>query len=328
MNTLLRALRGVLAAALALTLAPLAGAAAPTPSTPSSPSAAAPVALRVGIAPMPEFVPVFIGLEKGYFRKRGLEVTPQLIGNPATGTVALQSDSLQLVADSVTTLLQATDSGLDLVVASGGAIASRSDTIFGLLVKSGSTIQKPADFVGRKIGMPGLGSFFHVLTREWFTVHGVDYRKIKFVEVAFPQLADVMKAGTVDAVMIAEPFLTRAVKAGIGQRVFHIAADLPDGLPPFVYLMRRAWAAEHPGVAAVFQAAMAEAVAFAEANPDAAREIYGRNVKLPPEALATIRISKMNATVTPDQIERWDDMMRRQGMLRKPLDARRLLQVP
>ncbi len=310
---LLRAVRGLIAL--------LAGLAA---------SAAAPAqtAMTVGIAPMPEFVPVFIAVEKGYFKKRGLDVTPQIISNPATGTVALQSDSLQIVADSATTLLQASDSGLDLVVASGGAIASKTDTIFGLLTKNGSRIQKPADFVGKKVGMPGLGSFFHVLTREWFTVNGVDHKKIKFVEVAFPQLADVMKGGTVDAIMTAEPFLTRAVKSGVGDRTFHIAADLPDGLPPFVYLMRREWAASHPGVAAAFQAAMAEAVAFAEANHDDARAIYGRNVKLPPDALATIRISKMNATVTPQQLDTWQDMMRRQGMLRKPVDTRRLLQTP
>nr|WP_316642308.1 ABC transporter substrate-binding protein [uncultured Roseateles sp.] len=283
--------------------------------------------LHVGIAPMPEFVPVFIAMEKGFFKKRGLEVTPQIISNPANGTVALQADSLQVVADSVTTLLQASDSGLDLVVASGGAIASKTDTVFGVVAKTGSGIARPADLVGKKMGMPGLGSFFHVLTREWLTVHGVDHRKVKFVEVAFPQLADVMKAGTVDAIMTAEPFLTRATKTGIGNKTFLIAADLPDGLPPFVYIMRRDWALQHPGVAAAFQAAMAEAVAFADADHEAARAIYGRHVKLPPEALATIRISKMNATVTPAQLDLWQDMMRRQNMLRKPVDTQRLLTI-
>jgi NitT/TauT family transport system substrate-binding protein len=308
-------IKGLMATLLGAALLLMAGAAA----------RAADTKITVGIAPMPEFVPVFIAIEKGYFKKRGLDVTPQVISNPANGTVALQADSLQVVADSVTTLLQATDSGLDLVVASGGAIASKSDVIFGVVGKTGSGIAKPADLVGKKMGMPGLNSFFHVLTREWLTVNGVDYRKVKFVEVAFPQLADVMKAGTVDAIMTAEPFMTRAIKNGIGDKTFLIAADLPDGLPPFVYTMRRQWAREHPGVAAAFQAAMAEAVTFAEAEPEAARAIYGRNVKLPPDALATIRISKMNATVTPVQLDLWQDMMRRQGMLRKAVDTKRLL---
>jgi NitT/TauT family transport system substrate-binding protein len=222
-------------------------------------------------------------------------------------------------------MLQANDSGLDLIVVAGGAIASKTDKNYGVVAKAGAAVDKPEDFAGKRIGVPGIDSFFHVLFREWLTTQGVDYRKVNFVESTLPQLADVMKAGNVSAIVTTEPFLSRAVNAGIGAKVFHIAADLPDRLPPFVYTARRDWVGQNAQVAKAFKEAVAEAIQFVRSQPAEAVAIYGRNVKLPPEALASIRINELSADVTPAQLSTWEDMMRRQGMLRRPLDAGRLI---
>ncbi len=279
----------------------------------------------VSVSPAPEFVPVFIARDEGLFAKRGLEVTSQITPNGAVAAQGIQAGSIQIGAISVTNLLQASDSGLDFVVVAGGAVASRTDKNYGIVVKTGSGIVKPEDLVGKRVGVPGIDSFFHVLARQWLTIKRVDYRKVNFVESTLPLLADVMKAGSVSAIVTTDPFLSRALNSGVGDKAFYIAADLPDGLPPFVYAARRDWVARNPQVAKAFKEAIAEAVAFADAKPAETVAIYGRNVKLPPEALATIRINKMNATVTAAQLDLWEAMMRQQGMLRNPLDTARLI---
>jgi NitT/TauT family transport system substrate-binding protein len=274
--------------------------------------------LVVSIAPAPEFAPVFVAREKGMFEKRGLEVTPQITPNGSVAAQGIQAGSIQVGAISVTSMLQANDSGLDLVVVAGGAIASRSDKNYGIVLKAGAGIEKPEDLVGKRIGVPGIDSFFHVLARQWLTSKGVDYKKVSFVESTLPQLGDVMKAGNVSAIVTTEPFLSRAVNAGIGDKVIHIAADLPDKLPPFVYTARRDWVAQNPMIAKAFKEAIAEAIEFVRTRTPETVAIYGRNVKLPPEALASIKINELSAEVTPAQLGAWEDMMRRQGMLRRP----------
>jgi len=201
--------------------------------------------ITIGVPPVPEFVLPMIAVENGYFKDHGIDATIRIIPGGQSMPAALQSDSLQIAALSTASLIQVTDSGLDLVIVSGGAIASANDTNYGIVVGASSGIEKPEDFVGKKIGTPGLGSFFHIMAREWFRRKGVDWRKITFVESTFPQLADLLKAGTVDAVLTTNPFLQRAAVPGLGGKVFYIAADLPDRLPPFVYAASRAWAQAH-----------------------------------------------------------------------------------
>jgi NitT/TauT family transport system substrate-binding protein len=278
--------------------------------------AAAQTKITIGVPPVPEFVLPMIAIEKGYFKDHGIDATIKIIPGGQSMPAALQSDSLQIAALSTASLIQVTDSGLDLVIVAGGAIASTSDTNYGIVVGANSAIERPEDFVGKKIGTPGLGSFFHIMAREWFRRKGVDWHKITFVESTFPQLADLLKAHTVEALLSTTPFLQRAAVPGIGGKVFYIAADLPDRLPPFVYASSRTWATDHREAAAGFKFAMDKAIAFEESDLPATIEIFGKYVKMPPEVLKTLTINKLDTNVTPQQIQLWVDMMEKQDMLR------------
>lgn len=272
--------------------------------------------ITIGVPPVPEFVLPMIAVEKGYFRDHGIEVTIRIIPGGQSMPAALQSDSLQVAAISTASLIQVTDSGLDLVIVSGGAIASVDDTNYGIVAGTNSGIEKPEDFIGKKIGTPGLGSFFHIMAREWFRRKGVDWHKITFVESTFPQLADLLKARTVDAVLSTNPFLQRAAAPGIGAKVFHIAADLPDRLPPFVYASARGWADAHREAVTGFKLAMEKAIAFEESDLPVTLEIFGKYVKMPPDVLKALTINKVDTNVTPQQVQLWGDMMEKQDMLR------------
>jgi NitT/TauT family transport system substrate-binding protein len=52
-----------------------------------------------------------------------------------------------------------------------------------------------------------------VLFVKWLVEKGVDPKSVNFVEVTFPTMADIIKSGGVDAVLTAEPFVTRMTNA-------------------------------------------------------------------------------------------------------------------
>lgn len=271
-----------------------------------------------GYTGISDFAAAFVAKDKGFFKKRGVDVELQLITLTSNIPPALQSESIQIGGIAPSTLLMATSSGLDLVTFASASLSDSTAKNPGLLLKAGSEIRTPADFVGKKIGVPGLSGALHVLIRKWFFYKGVDAKKINFIEIPFPQMNDVLKGGNVDAVVVADPFMSRIEQSGVGSVYANLSKDLPDGFSVVVYATTRQWAKKNPVVLKNINDALAEAVEFALANPQATRGIIGKYVKVPPQVLETLPIPKLSTEITANHLSFWVNAMRQQEMFKTP----------
>jgi len=280
-----------------------------------------------GYTAVTDFATVFVAADQGMFSKRKLEVEPKLIPLNSTIPAALQSESLQIGGPTPSVYLQSVEGGLDHVVVSGGGLTSKSLTGFGLVARAGSGIRSAQDCLGRKIGVPGLGAFLHVTFRAWLKSQGVDYRKVNFVEAAFPQHGDLLRGGTLDAVVSADPFMSRITDSGAGYVASYYSTFLPDGQPTILYTARRDWAQKNAEAVRAFQQAIQEAAAFMAkpANNAQVRAAIGKFIKLPPEVIAKVQISPPAPVINEKQLNYWIDMMKDQDMLRTTPQAASLL---
>ena len=280
-----------------------------------------------GYTAVTDFASVFVAAEEGYFARRNIEVELKFIPLNSTIPAALQSDSLQIGGPTPSVLLQAVDGGLDLVVLAGGGVTSKAFTAFGLVARAGSGIHGAADCVGKKIGVPGLGAFLHVTLRAWLKQSGVDYKKVTFVEAAFPQHADLLRGGSIDAVVTADPFMSRIVDSGAGYVASYYATFLADGNHTIYLAAKREWVEKNLAAAKAFREAVQEGAAFAQEpkNGDKVRAAIGRYIKLPPEVLAKMQISPPGPTVSAKQVAYWLAMMKDQDMLKTSIDPARLI---
>lgn len=195
-----------------------------------------------GYTAVSDFATVFVAAEEGYFKKRGLDVELKFIPLNSAIPAAIQSDSLQIGGPTPTVFLQSVDGGLDHVVLAGGGVLSKTYTDLALVARAGSNIHNAQDLVGKKVGVPGLGALLHVTFREWLKTNGVDYRKVSFIETPFPQHADLIRGGSIDAVVTAGPFMARIVDSGTGYVASFYTTFLPEGLPTIVHAAKREWA--------------------------------------------------------------------------------------
>jgi NitT/TauT family transport system substrate-binding protein len=280
-----------------------------------------------GYTAVTDFASVFVAAEEGLFKKRQLDVELKFIPLNSTIPAAVQADSLQIGGPTPSVFLQSVDGGLDHVVLAGGGVTSKAITGFGLVARAGSGIRSPQDCVGRKIGVPGLGAFLHVTFRAWLKSQGVDYRKVNFIEAAFPQHGDLMRGGTLDAVVSADPFMSRITDSGVGYVASYYSTFLPEGQPTIIYTAKREWADKHAASARAFQQAVLEAAAFMAkpTNNDKVRAAIGKYIKLPPEVLAKAQISPPGPVVSEKQLAYWVGLMKDQEMLKTTPEPAKLL---
>ena len=283
--------------------------------------------ILLGYTAVTDFASAFVAAEQGFFDKRKLDVELKFIPLNSTIPAALQSDSLQVGGPTPSVFLQAVDGGLDLVVLAGAGVTSKSITGFGVVARSGTGIKNPQDFVGKKVGVPGLGAFLQVTFRAWLEANGVDYKKVNFVEAPFPQHADLLRGGSIDAVVTADPFMARITDSGAGYVASYYSTFLPEGNPTIVYASTRAWARANAGAAKGFREAIVDGANFVKdpKNDAAVRAAIGKFIKLPPEVLAKAQISPPGPIVTEKQLAYWVGLMKEQEMLKGSPDLATLI---
>lgn len=270
-----------------------------------------------GYTAVTDFASVFVAAEQGYFTKRKLDVELKFIPLNSTIPAAIQSDSLQMGGPTPSVFLQSVEGGLDHVVVAGGGITSKTITGFGLVAKAGSGIRSAQDVVGKKVGVPGLGAFLHVTFRAWLKQSGVDYKKVNFVEASFPQHGDLLRGGSIDAVVTADPFMSRIVDSGVGYVASYYSTFLDAGNHTILYAAKRDWATKNAAQVRLFREAVQEAATFIgqPKNDSAVRDAIAKYTKLPPAVVAKVQISPPGPSVSEKQMSYWVGLMKDQGML-------------
>ena len=269
----------------------------------------------------------YVAKDQGYFAKHGLDLDLTLVNNGSVIIAALTSNTAQIGCPTPTVLLPAVDADIDLVIVNGAELYPTSSRS-GVVARTGSNIKTAKHLAGKKIGVPGLSGIIDVLTKKWVQANGLDYRRASWIEIGFPVMGEALKSGSADAIASVDPFYSRVVDAGLGYNIGDYSSVVPAGTSPVNFVSTRKWANENPTVLKAFRDGMDEGVAFVKdpANKAAVLESLVRYTKLPPQVAAAIALPKnLTNKMAPSQISYWIDLSVEQGLIKKKIDAARLI---
>jgi NitT/TauT family transport system substrate-binding protein len=282
--------------------------------------------IQIGCTATSDCASAMVAVDEGLFKKHGLDAEMVLIGINSNIPAAILSNSIQIGGPTSTVFLQAADGGLDLVAVAGASVMNPSSNgNIAAFVRNGITITGAKDFVGKKVGAPGLGAFLHVLFVKWLVEKGVDPKSVNFVEVTFPTMADIIKSGGVDAVLTAEPFITRMTNAGLGTVGAHYGAELARTEPIIFYAAARDWAEKNPDTIRKFRAAIAEAADIVNTDRDRASASISKFTKQPIELVMATAPNRSEPALKAEQLAWWIDIMSSQKMLQTRVDLNKLI---
>lgn len=290
------------------------------------PAHADPFQLKIACTATSDCASAMVARDQGIFAKHGLDAEVTLIAINTNIPPAIVSDSIQIGGPTVPVFLQAVDGGLDLVAVEGASVMDPvSDGAVAAVARNGVTIKEAKDFVGKKVGAPGIGAFLHVLFRKWLIDKGVDPKSVNFVEVTFPTMSDALKSGAVDAVLTGEPFITRMKNAGTGEVAVRYLQELGRNDPILFYAATRAFAEQHPDVIKAFRDSIEEAAAIVNSDRDKATESIAKFTKMPIDLVRLTRPDISKPELKGSDFAWWVETMKQQDMLQSAIDLNKLV---
>ena len=271
------------------------------------------------------YTAAFVAADQGRFAAHGLDVSFSLTAINSNIPAALISGSAEIGGPTTPVLIQAADGGLDIVAIAGSGLAYPGATNEAAVARAGSGIVTARDYIGRRVGVPGVGTIVDVFFRNWLMLKDVDPAKVNFVEIPGPQQIDALRGGTVDAVVANDPQLYRLIRSGVGVEAGRIMDVLPGPVPIIVYAVTADYARTHRDAILAFQAAYGEGIAEVAAHPEAAKASMARHLNLSADVVKDIDIPKYQQDVAPAQLQIMIDILRRQGTMTRTLDPNSLV---
>jgi NitT/TauT family transport system substrate-binding protein len=227
--------------------------------------------INVGYVPVADFAPLFVAKDKGFFEKKGLDVTLIKILLASNVPGALVAGSLDIGMGTPPMLLVTNESGLDFQVIAAVSRLHKENPFISLIARKQDNITDAAQLKDKKVGVPGFNSSMDITFRKWMMDRHIPYGdgpgQVHLVEAIFPQMHDLLAGGQLDAALVIEPFRTLIIKDGTGNNVRDYFSDLSPDAVAAIWMAKADWIKAHPDIVVGFRTALAEGIADLNANP-------------------------------------------------------------
>lgn len=294
------------------------GAGSPSGTGGESGDAAGDVSLTpvtVGVIPIAPSAAVQLGINEGIFEKHGLDIELETGQGGAAMLPAVSSGGLDIAVGNPLSVILAQTKGLDIGIVSGYTHANKEgQDITGVVAAADSGIDSAADLEGKTVSVNTLNGQGDVTIKEAIAQDGGDPSKVEFVEVAFPDAQAQVANGNIDAAWMAEPFLTKALEAGMEVATYNYQETIP-GLSTMVTFSSARFAEENPETVDAWRAAVAESLDHAQENPDEVRAILPEFLKMNEELAKDLPLENHSAEIDRDMLQQLSDLMVKYGVV-------------
>lgn len=277
--------------------------------------------VKVGIIPIVDVAPIYLGDKQGFFKSRGIELTLESGQGGAAIVPGVVSGQFQFGFSNVTSLMIAQTKGVPIQsVVNGVASTGKDGADFGgVAVSKDSPVKSAKDLAGRTVAVNTLKNIGDTTVRESVRKAGGDPSGIKFTELPFDQMPAALAEGRVEAAWMVEPALSIAKSQGarvVASNYVDAAADLTVA----TYFTSTKLTKEDPDLVKRFTEAMAESLGYADEHPDEVREILGTYTKIDASLVESLTLPRWPAEVNRESLETLAKLGEEDGLFTKAPD--------
>ena len=186
--------------------------------------------VKVGVLKLTSSAPIFVGVEKGFFKEQGVE--PDLVFFQAAAPIAtaLAAGQLDVGATGLTAALyNIVLGGEQLWIVADKGREWPGYPLTGIVVQTAlwdAGLRSIEGLKGKRIGVTQLGSTFHYHLAHILEKNGLGLPDVRIVPLqAMPAMVEALKGKQVDAILVPQPFPGAAEAQGFG-KIMAWAGDL------------------------------------------------------------------------------------------------------
>jgi NitT/TauT family transport system substrate-binding protein len=285
-----------------------------------------PATLNVGVIPIADVAPLYLGMKKGFFEEEQLTIKPQLAEGGAAITPAVVSGDFQIGFSNTISLLIAASQDLPVEIISQGVLGGKTEeeAWADLLVLKDGPIEEPKDLEGKTIAVNTLKNICEVTIKASLEEEGVAVDKLEFAEVPFPDMNAALEAGRVDGACVVEPFVSQGT-AGKARGIDPFYVRTAPDLTVATYFTSTQYAEENADVVDRFVKAINRSLTYAQSHPDEVREVLLDYTEIPPEAAEQIKLPIWRPDLNEPTIETLSELSLKYGLIEEEPDLEELI---
>jgi NitT/TauT family transport system substrate-binding protein len=285
-----------------------------------------PVTLKVGVIPIADVAPLYLGMDQGFFEEEGLTIEPQLAEGGAAIVPSVLSGDYQIGFSNTTSLIIAASKDLPIQIISQGVLAGTGpdDAWDGVIVPKGSDVKELGDLEGRTVAVNTLNNVSQIVVNTALQEAGADYTKVKYVEVPFPDMNAALESGRVDAAFQVEPGYSGGLAAG-SKSLVNAYEEMAENYTVATYFASKQYIGENRDVVDRFVRAMEKSLDHASSHPDQVRAIVGTYTEIPQEVLDQMNLPVWKADLNEPTIEQTAEKAKEYGFIEESPDLDALI---
>jgi NitT/TauT family transport system substrate-binding protein len=291
-------------------------------------SAGAPEKARVKVAVLPtmDTVPLQLAIDSGYFKDEGIEVSTVLAASGADCVAKLIGGDVDFAFSSYTPFVLAKTKGADLKLVADATSAAPGNAVVVTMPTSG--VRSIKDLAGKRVAITAKFTMSHLLVESQLKVNGIESSSVNYVELPFPQMADKLAKGQIDAAFLTEPFLQQAAKSVGAYRLFDTATGPTADIPLTGYGATGKFVNGNRRTVEAFQRAMKRATDEAHGDRTKVDPLLEKIAKVDPDTAHLAVLTNFVSSLDPVRIQRVVDLMVEFKALDKRIDVADMIVRP
>lgn len=273
--------------------------------------------LTVGSLPLADYAALYWADEKGFFEKAGLDVTIKTVQGGPAGVQQVVSGELDFTNSPAFVAATAHDSGLP--IRSVVVTSALAEDGMGIYVREDSPIKDVNDLDGKSIGTNTTKNIGDITFTAYAKSEGATVTP-KWVEVPFPEMVSGVKAKSVEAGYVPEPFASQARAEGL-RKVVDLTTGPNEDLAAASYLSSEAFIKDNPETTEAFSEAMYDAGEDMASKEDEVREWLPSFSQLDEKTAQKMPLPSYYGSFDEEGLDRALDILKDQKLVKEDLEV-------